>query len=89
MIMLIGLLQSNDSAWYGMWPYLPPFARLFLILLFLLAVYTVYVASVVLVRLHSLRTVQNDNSFRKRLALLSHRATNLRQIIFLVSRFFF
>ena len=82
MIMLIGLLQSNDSAWYGMWPFLPPFARLFLILFFLLAVYTAYVASIVLVRLRSLRTVQNDDdSFRKCLAVLSHRAANLRQTI--------
>lgn len=86
--MAIGLLQSNDSAWYGMWPFLPPLARLFLILLFLLAVYTVYVASVVLVRLRSLRTVQNDNSFRKCLALLSHRAANLRQIIVAMSYLF-
>jgi len=88
MIMLIGLLQSNDSAWYGMWPYLPPFARLFLILLFLLVVYTVCVASVVLVRLSSLRTVQNDDLFRKRLAVLSHRAANLRQTIVAMSYLF-
>ena len=81
MIMLIGLLQSNDSAWYGMWPFLPPFARLFLILFFLLAVYTAYVASTVLVRLRSLRTVQNYDSFRKCLTVLSHRAANLRQTI--------
>jgi hypothetical protein len=88
MIMLIGLLQSNDSAWYGMWPYLPPLARLFLILFFLLAVYTAYVASIVLVRLRSLRTVQNDDSFRKCLAVLSHRAANLRQTIVAMSYLF-
>jgi|HubBroStandDraft_4_1064222.scaffolds.fasta_scaffold373789_1 hypothetical protein len=88
MIMLIGLLQSNDSAWYGMWPYLPPFARLFLILLFLLVVYTVYVASVVLVRLRSLRTVQNDDFCRKCSAVLSHRAANLRQTIIAMSYLF-
>jgi hypothetical protein len=88
MIMLIGLLQSKDSAWYGMWPYLPPFARLFLILLFLLAIYTAYVASIVLVRLRSLRTVQNDDSFRKCLAVLSHRAANLRQTIVAISYLF-
>lgn len=86
--MLLGLLQSNDAAWYGMWPYLSPFARLFLILLFLLAVYTVYLASAVLVRLRLLRTVQNDDSFRKHLAVLNHRVANLRQIIVAMSYLF-
>jgi hypothetical protein len=62
------------------------FSRVFLLFLVLVGAYTLYFVLVVLVRLHFWRTAQNDNSFRKALAVLNHRSANLRQII--VSMFF-
>jgi len=54
---------------------------LFCLILALVFVYTVFLATVILARLRSLRTVQNDNSSRKSLSLLNHRSANLRQMI--------
>jgi len=78
--MLIKLLRYDD-AWAGVWYTLSPLARLFLFLLAVVSVYAVIFASVVLVRLRSLRAIQNDNSVKASLALLQHRSANLRQLI--------
>jgi hypothetical protein len=74
-------VSLQESAWSSVWYSLSLFARLFVLLLGLIAVRTVYFALVVLVRLRSLRTVENENSLRKSLALLIHRSANLRQTI--------
>ena len=62
------MLIELFEAWSSVWYSLSPFSRFFLLLF-------------VLVRLRSLRTVQNDNSHRKSLALLNHRSANLRQTV--------
>lgn len=73
--------------WSLVWDSLSHFAWIFLILLGLVGVYTVYFASVVLVRLRSLRTLQNGDSIRGTLALLKHRSANLGQVILAVAYF--
>jgi len=87
MTMLVGPLQY-DSTWSSVWYPMSPFTRFFLFILLLVSTYTSYFASAVLVHLHSLRTVQNDDSLRKSLAQLEHRSENLRQIIVAMSYFF-
>jgi hypothetical protein len=56
-------------------------SRAFLLFLALVVTYTLYFTLFVLMRLHSLRAAHDDTSFRKSLAVLAHRSTNLRQII--------
>jgi hypothetical protein len=83
MTMLIKLF-GYYPAWSSLMYPLSPFARLFVLLLVLVCAYTVYFASVVLVRLRSIRkrhTLQNDASVRQSLALLNHRSVNLQQIV--------
>jgi hypothetical protein len=70
--------------WSIVWSYLPMSARIFLLALFLVCIYSMYTAVVILFRLHSLskgRMVENNNSLLQSLALLNHRSENLRQII--------
>ncbi len=56
-------------------------ALLFCLILALVVLYTLFSATLIVMRLRSLRTIQNDNFLRKSLALLNHRSANLRQII--------
>src|SRR6266480_371154 len=56
-------------------------ALLFCLILALVVIYTLFSATLIVMRLRSLRTIQNDNFLRKPLALLNHRSANLRQII--------
>ena len=70
-----------DPAWSSTLYVLSPFARFFLLLLVLVGMYTVYFASVALLRLRALRLPENHGSFRKSLDLLEHRSANLRQLI--------
>jgi hypothetical protein len=73
--------------WPLVWGSLSHFAWIFLILLGLVSVYTIYPASVVLVRLRSLRTPENDNSIRETLAWLKHRSAKLGQVILAMAYF--
>jgi len=66
--------------WPSGWSPLSPFARLFVFLLVLVAVYTLSYAALTLVRLRCLTTLQNNDSRRKSLALLNHRSANMQQI---------
>jgi hypothetical protein len=54
---------------------------LFCLILTLVVIYTLFSATLIVLRLRSLGTIQNDNSLRKAFALLNHRSANLRQII--------
>src|SRR5439155_8913193 len=56
-------------------------ALVFCLILALVVLYTLFSATLIVMRLRSLRTIQNDNFLRKTLALLNHRSPNLRQII--------
>ena len=56
-------------------------ALLFCLILVLVVIYTLFSATLIVMRLRSLRTIQNDNFLRKSLVLLHHRSANLRQII--------
>jgi hypothetical protein len=70
--------------WSIVWSYLPTSARISLLALFLVCIYSMYTAVVILFRLYSLskgHTVESNNSLPQSLALLNHRSENLRQII--------
>jgi hypothetical protein len=67
--------------WSSVWNSIGHFTLIFLILLGLVGVYTVYFASAVLVRLRSLRTLWDDKSSRETLAVLKNRSKNLGQVI--------
>jgi len=56
-------------------------ALLFCLILALVVIYTLFSATLIVMRLRSLRTIQNDNFLRKPLARFNHRSANLRQII--------
>src|SRR2546429_9473176 len=56
-------------------------ALLFCLILALVVIYTLFSATLIVMRLRSLRTIKNDNFFRKSLLLINHRSANLRQII--------
>ena len=75
------MLGPFPFEWSRVWYSLSHFTWIFLILLGLVGVYTVYFASTALVRLRSLRTLPNDDSFGDALALLKHRSANLGQVI--------
>ena len=71
------------GAGVGVW-YLPVLGRIFLLLLLLVSIYSLYSTCIILVRLRSLskqRTFEDKNSLRRSLALLKQRAANLRQLI--------
>jgi hypothetical protein len=74
--------------WSRVWYSLSHFTWIFSLLLGVVGVYTVYFASVVLVRLRSLRMVQNEHFVREALALFKDRSANLRQVILAMAYLF-
>ena len=67
-----------------LWPLLPGLSKVFLLLLCLVIVYTVYALSQILLRLFSLKKLQSSNdsvSTLKALAPLRRSATNIQQLI--------
>jgi hypothetical protein len=75
------MIRPFPFEWSSVWNSIGHFTLIFLILLGLVGVYTVYFASAVLVRLRSLRTLWDDKSSRETLAVLKNRSANLGQVI--------
>ncbi len=81
--MLIKLLQFYPT-WSIAWRHLPILARIFLLIVLLVCIYTTYSIAVTLLGLRSLSkrlTVENSNSLQQFLVRLNHRSANLHQII--------
>jgi hypothetical protein len=74
------MFNQQDSLW-SVVKSLSTVQLLFCLILTLVVIYTLFSATLIVLRLRSLRTIQNDNSLRKAFALLNHRSANLRQII--------
>jgi hypothetical protein len=69
---------------WSVWWELPILPKLFLLVLFLVSIYTLFSAAVITVRLRSLtnqRRVEDSSSLRGSLAALQARSANLRQLI--------
>jgi|SRR5580658_4342177 hypothetical protein len=66
--------------WLITWYSLGILAKFFVILLVLFGIFTLHFAWSVLRRLRSLRTVHEDESLRRSVAILSRRSSNLQQM---------
>jgi hypothetical protein len=74
--------------WHDAWDPLSPVARIFVALLILLAVYELYFASLVSLRLHSLQKEPPAESLTRVLMNLHHRSINVGQMITVMFYFF-
>ena len=81
------MFHQNDS----LWSILKTFSTLkllFCLILTLVVIYTLFSSTFIVLRLRSLRAIQDGISLRKSFVLLKHRSTNLRQLIVAVSYLF-
>jgi hypothetical protein len=77
------MIPQSHAVW-SIWIYLPALARLFVVVLSMIALYSLFSAVLIVVRLRSLTTASRamDDSKRKtEFAALERRAANLRQLL--------
>lgn len=73
--------MPNYMLW-SMWGRVPALPKLFLLILAVVGIHTLYLATIILVRLRSLTNhVKDDSSVRRLVAALQNRSANMRQLI--------
>ena len=69
------------SMWPSTWRALSALNRLFLVILAVVAVYSVISATIALKTIRALRSIREEDAGERKLAALSRRCANLRQIL--------
>src|ERR1700722_11299735 len=73
--------MPNYMLW-SFWGGVPALPKLFLLILAVVGIRTLYSATIILVRLRSLKNhVKDDSSVRRLMAALQNRSANMRQLI--------